>query len=312
VILAEADWRPLADAHAHAVDALAAGHLARRRRGEKHPVEDFLWTYYSHRPGQLRRWHPGPGVVLEGASDHAGWRYYRPSTGPGAGAGGAEVDLAAYRAERGDTVAFVRRLVAATSDRPAQWSCFGLHEWAMVYRTTPEQVRHVGWPLRLGHAATDAVVESHQLRCTHFDAFRFFTPDAVGRNSLAPTRATQVALEQPGCLHATMDLYKWAHKLTPGIPTSLVMDALALAREARALDMRAAPYDLAPLGVEPIRIETPEGKASYVAEQRRIAERGDRLRGRLVAACDALLDGDAGRQLRWTGVAGGSENSSQT
>ena len=75
----------------------------------------------------------------------------------------------------------------------------------------------------------------------------------------------------------------------PGVPSDLVMDALALARDARELDMRAAPYDLAALGVEPIRIETPEGKAAYVAEQRRVADRGDALRARLVAACDALL-----------------------
>lgn len=86
-----------------------------------------------------------------------------------------------------------------------------------------------------------------------------------------------------------MDTYKWSYKLVPGVPSDLVMDALALARDARELDMRAAPYDLAALGVEPIRIETPEGKAAYVAEQRRVADRGDALRARLVAACDALL-----------------------
>ena len=280
MILAESQWRPLADAHAAAVDELAAAHLERRRRGEKHPVEDFLWTYYSHRPGQLRRWHPGPGVRLEGASGRLAWRYHREVDGL------VEVDMAAYLADRGDTVAFVRRLLAATRERPAQWSCFGLHEWAMVYRT--DATRHA-WPLRLGADGTDAVVEAHQLRCTHFDAFRFFTPDAVGRNLHAPTRERQVELEQPGCLHASMDTYKWAYKLVPGLPSDLVMDALALARDARELDMRAAPYDLAALGVEPIRIETPEGKAAYVAEQRRVADRGDALRARLVAACDALL-----------------------
>ncbi len=36
-------------------------------------------------------------------------------------------------------------------------------------------------------------------------------------------------------------------------------------------------------------LATPEGKAAYVAEQRRVADRGDALRARLVAACDALL-----------------------
>src|SRR5665647_3443866 len=41
------------------------------------PVEDFLFTYYVHSPAQLRRWHPGPGVVLDGADDRDGWTFYR-------------------------------------------------------------------------------------------------------------------------------------------------------------------------------------------------------------------------------------------
>ena len=39
----------------------------RRRSGVKHPVHDFLFTYYSQRPAALRRWHPGWGVALEDA-----------------------------------------------------------------------------------------------------------------------------------------------------------------------------------------------------------------------------------------------------
>src|ERR1700712_529896 len=44
---------------------------ARERRvdsGEAHPVWDFLFSYYSLRPRQLRRWHPGFGVGLGGSS----------------------------------------------------------------------------------------------------------------------------------------------------------------------------------------------------------------------------------------------------
>ncbi len=193
VVLRECEWRPSADAHATRVDALAAAHLDRRRRGVKHPVEDFLWTYYSLRPGVLRRWYPGPGIVLAGAYERAGWRHHRAVPDV---AGGVELDLPTYVAERGDTVVFVQRLLAATASRPAQWSCFGLHEWAMVYRSGEAGTRH-DWPLRLGPRGTDEVVESHQLKCTHHDAFRFFTPDAVGLNAGAPTREGQIAQEQP-------------------------------------------------------------------------------------------------------------------
>ena len=78
-----------------------------------------------------------------------------------------------------------------------------------------------------------------------------------------------------------MDLYKWAMKLAPGIPSELVMDCFELARELRVLDMRASPYDLRELGYEPIAIETADGRAAYVRAQRRYAERGQSLRARL-------------------------------
>ncbi|TQL61211.1 3-methyladenine DNA glycosylase [Oryzihumus leptocrescens] len=279
----QAQWRARESAHHERVDAATADHLERRHEGRKHPVNDFLWTYYSHRPAQLRRWHPGAGVGLRGAQGRADWKFYRYAGGL------ACVDVPAFLAARGDTVRFVRDLLAATASRPAHLGCFGLHEWAMVYRLTPEQVRHADWPLRLGASGTDEVVEAHQVRCSHFDAFRFFTPPARPLNALAPTRDTQPVLEQPGCLHANMDLYKWAYKLTPVVPSDLVADCFDLAREVRALDMRAAPYDLSDLGFEPVRIETTEGKQEYVAAQREFAARAQGLRRRLVDVCDAVL-----------------------
>ena len=93
--------------------------------------------------------------------------------------------------------------------------------------------------------------------------------------SLQPGRDDRASFEQPGCLHAGMDLYKHAFRLTPMICSDLVADCFELARDIRVLDMRAAPYDLADLGFEPVRIETPEGKQEYAAAQRGFAERGD-------------------------------------
>ncbi|HEY7720788.1 MAG TPA: 3-methyladenine DNA glycosylase [Pedococcus sp.] len=283
-VLAGGEWESAEAAHQARVDAATTGHLRRREGGRRHPVEDFLFTYYSHRPAQLRRWHPGPGVVLEGAAGlpRASWRFYR------AEGDGVVLDTDAFLGSRGETVDFVSRLVRATAARQAQFGCFGLHEWAMVYRLGEEEVRHAGWPLRLGAAGTDAVVESHQIRCSHYDAFRFYTPPARSLNLLQPTREAQAALEQPGCLHAAMDCYKWAYKLSPAVPSDLVMDCFDLAREIRELDMRASPYDLTELGYEPVRIETPEGKAQYAAAQRGFAARGQALRQRLLAAIDAL------------------------
>lgn len=278
------EWEAAEADHHGRVDAATSAHLRRRGDGRKHPVEDFLFTYYSHRPAQLRRWHPGPGVLLEGAAGlpRAGWRHYRVQDGA------VTLDAAAFLQARQETVDFASTVVRATLGRQAQLGCFGLHEWAMVYRLGEDEVRHAGWPLRLGPAGTDEVVEAHQIRCSHYDAFRFYTPPARSLNLLQPTRDSQPALEQPGCLHAGMDLYKWAYKLSPAVPSDLVMDCFDLAREVRELDMRASPYDLGELGYEPVPIETPAGRAAYAAAQRGFAARGQVLRKRLLAAVDAL------------------------
>ena len=61
------------------------------------------------------------------------------------------------------------------------------------------------------------------------------------------------------------------------------------------MDMRASPYDLTALGLEPIPIETSEGKAEYVRLQRIHAERGQVLRERLLAACDRILSSSPDR-----------------
>jgi hypothetical protein len=123
------------------------------------------------------------------------------------------------------------------------------------------------------------------MSCTHFDAFRFFTDPARPLNTHQPTREAQVRLDQPGCLHASMDLYKWAYKLTPLVPSELVADCFALAYDIRQVDMAAAPYDLRALGIEPIAIETAPGKATYAAAQRDFADRAAPLRNRLIDAC---------------------------
>ncbi|WP_404383934.1 3-methyladenine DNA glycosylase [Knoellia locipacati] len=284
--LGPSTWMEREVSHAARVDAATAGHRSRRARGEAHPVEDFLFSYYSTTPAQLRRWHPGVGVRLDGAAtlERAGWKHYRVV------GDGVEVDVDAFLAARGRAVEFVGRLLSATAARPARLGCFGLHEWAMVYRAGKGDVRHQQVPLRLGQAGTDAVVERHQIACSHFDAFRFFTPDAVTRNAIQPTRESQVTFEQPGCLHAGMDVYKWATKLAPLVPSDLTMDCFDLALEIRELDMQASPYDLSGYGLEPVRIETAEGRTAYIERQRAFAERSNALRHRLLAVLDLVDD----------------------
>lgn len=281
-VLDTAQWQARADAYRQRVEDFLAPRLRLIAAGD--PVPKFLFSYYSLRPAQLRSWNPGFGVALAGQvalRDYRGRRGYAVH--------GGQVRVAAeYLRERVDTVTFIARLLRATGERQAQLNCFGLHEWAMVYRG--DTLRHGHVPLRLGATETDAVVESIPLRCTHFDAFRFFTPAAAPRNAGAPSRATQIAWEQPGCLHANMDLYKWCYKLGPLIDSELLLACLELAASAREIDMRASPYDLSDYGYAPITIENAAGRAEYVRCQSEIARRAAPLRAALLDRCELLTE----------------------
>lgn len=286
LLLTEDQWRAAANTHRERAQVYTVPLRERRSRGQKHPVEDFLFSYYSLKPGQLERWHPGAGVVLLGeaaVTERGAWKHYTVhDDADGHGVPGVAVDTAAFAADRASMISFAGAILQGTASRPAQFSCFGLHEWAMAYRSDVHGVRHNYLPLRLGGTGTDEVVESHNIRCSHFDAFRFYAPEATPLNQLQPTRETQRNLEQPGCLHANMDLYKWAYKLLPAVSSELVMDCFELSWRIRTMDMQASPYDLAEWGYEPIRIEEPDGKAEYVAAQRAFADEAALLRSRLL------------------------------
>ncbi|HEY9563632.1 MAG TPA: 3-methyladenine DNA glycosylase [Nocardioides sp.] len=288
-VLDESEWRARAAAHAQRLEPYVAPHLARRETRVKHPVHDFLFTYYSQRPAQLMRWHPGFGVALGGeATAYAQMKGYQAPP---------VAVSREYVASQRPLISSLHTLLAATASRPPTLGCFGLHEWAMVYRLTEDETRHRDWTLRLGAPGTDDVVESHRITCSHFDAFRFFTPPARGLNLLQPANDDRPSYEQPGCLHGGMDLYKHAFRLGPMISSDVVADAFELAWDIRILDMRAAPYDMTgtvldPSGEEwsPVRIETPEGKREYADAQRIFAERGAPIRRRLIDECERLLD----------------------
>ena len=282
-VLSHADARAAAQAHAERADALTAARRERAARGERHAVEDFLFEYYSAKPAQLRRWHPGVGVAVEAADAQDERRWHVTE------AGLTRLDLAAFTAERGSAVEHIRRLLAATAGRKPLLGCFGMHEWAMVYREADER-RHA-LPLRLGRDGTDAVVEAHPLVCTHFDAFRFFTPPAVPRNAHALTREGQTSMDQPGCLHVSMDLYKWCLKLGPAAPGDLLLDCFELALDVRRVDMQASPYDVSSYGLPAIPVETAAGKSEYAARQREFARRAAPLRSRRIDVCDAVMVG---------------------
>lgn len=288
VLLPERLWRDRERRHRDTVDALTRDHLHRRQRGTPHPVVDFLFTYYRTSVGAIRRWHPGPGVILENAhhGPRAQWRHYRRETLHGRT--GLIVDPDSVLSRGGPRLRHSRAVAEATASRPGATNCFGLHEWAMLYRDRSDGIRHGGVPLRVTHEQVDEVVRSSRLRCTHFDAFRFFTEPARPLNELPLSRGAQVSHEQPACLHAGMDIYAYTTALEAGAPGELLLDSLRAAFSAREVDMRSSPYDLSEWGLAPIPVETPRGRAEFVAFQRAWITRTQALRSRYLRAVDRL------------------------
>jgi hypothetical protein len=251
-------------------------------RHEKHPVYDFLFEYYSFRPAHLLRWTPGAGVLLDGATrSDIPWSEFVPCDG------GLVLPVSAFPGHRVSYLRWAVQYLEAVLVREPSFACMGLHEWAMVYRNP--NVRHPYVPLRLAREEIDAVIDSQALRCTHYDAFRFFTPAAVPRNRWELTRAESTDHDQPGCIHVNMDLYRFAYKIAPFCPSGVVADAFELARAAREVDMRASPYDLAGYGFAPIAIETRAGREEYVEHQRQLAARAQPVRERVLGVYRELL-----------------------
>lgn len=282
-ILAPEDWKARKVQLENTLVPLLHDHLKRRSQHRKDPVVDFLFEYYSFRPNLLLRWSPGMAVALQGEEADRFLQYKGFVRSPV----GIILDPALFPPHRLRTVQWIRLLLAQTQQRQPMWNCFGMHEWAMVYRI--DQPRHAQVPLRLSNQQIADFVESRPLLCTHFDAFRFFTPAAQPLNRLQLTRDVQENYEQPGCLHANMDLYKWAYKIYPWLPSELLVDTFLLAYEARQLDMRASPYLMTEPGWEPVCVETPEGRQQYQELQSAITQRAVPLRARLLQTYDRLL-----------------------
>lgn len=277
------EWKNKKNTHIHLVDDQVGDYLALRSQHKRQPVMDFLFQYYSFRVIALKRWSPGFGVALEFTDSEELPELSELNTDNDV----AFLDPSLFPENRIRSTRWILEMLSNTQNARPSFGCFGMHEWAMVYKT--DDIRHNQVPMRMEPAELAEFVESRPLVCTHFDAFRFFTPDAVPLNKNKLTRETTSTNEQPGCIHANMDLYKWAFKLYPWIGSDLILEAFKLAVEARTIDMKASPYDLSEFGLEPIKIETESGRTEYREAQEAIFKKGIPVREKLIKEYEMLL-----------------------
>lgn len=295
VVLPRSVWVSKASAHrARIAELLGGPPLEVSKSAQRNPLLNFVFQYYRMDYGRkatnLARWSPGLASRLEAGDESEDGallskrhvlsgehRWYDPR---------------AMNEQHVEKLLASRAALVATRARPPVWHCYGMHEWAMLYRPAggPEPVKHQALATRVDQDAINAAVTRSQLKCTHYDAFRFFADGAKPLNVAELSRRTQIDHEQPACVHANMDLLRYALRLSPFLDSGVVADCLELALDARKLDMRASPYDLvgAVVGAdaEPIRVETPEGRKEYVRYQSDVHDRAKPLRDTLIQAYD--------------------------
>ena len=277
-VITPTEWNHHQQVHRQRAERWTLPRKQRKVTGEREPVLDFLFEYYPYSPAKLEQWFPGFGWDIEVNEDFNAEHSAFIRTGDTFTIDPDYINKHRRRIE------FVIELLTGIGSRSASFNCFGLHEWAMVYQSPVNEIRHPD-PLRLSPQQIADTVEQVGLRCTHIDAFRFFTPDAAPLNAneagVIPTRENQTQLDQRGCLHANMDLYKYCMWLQPLVPGDLVLDCFELAVRTRTVDMQASPYDLTDYNYTPIPIETKAGRGEYVEWQREIATQAEPLRERL-------------------------------
>ena len=204
--------------------------------------------------------------------------------------------------KKASSFTWYKSILQTTLANEAILHCYGLHEWAMQYHPEgapppPSGKYQSHLPLRASREVINSTVERKGLRCTHVDALRFFAPSAGPLNfhGASLERTDQLELEQPGCVHAHMDLLKIALRVKPYCDPALLVEILGIALEARSLDVGASPYDCSEYSVDNkgspipiIPVETPEGRATYKAQQTELMERAEGVRLRLLANYEAF------------------------
>lgn len=282
-------WERKVKEHEGQVSPYADAFLRRRSSQQTHTVHDFLFTYYSFSPKKLKNWVPSIDETLSCSLKekyhypwlNEEWFHFNGET--------LFLKKERFNDSYRSLAQFIMKLCVAVLERTPRFGCYGLHEWAMVYKNE-DAIRHKSNPLRLSLDTIAQIVEKQALRCTHYDAYRFFTPEAKPLNVLQPTLESRLNLEQGGCVHVNMDLYKWATKLWPWIGSDFIAKTFFLALEAREIDMRASPYDLKELGYDPICIETEEGRKEYVEAQQQLFKKAGCLRKELKEFCEKILE----------------------
>ncbi|MBA2729078.1 MAG: hypothetical protein H0U49_13020, partial [Parachlamydiaceae bacterium] len=149
IVLPEEIWTARAKIHHALVGPMCDAFISRRAIGLTHPVHDFLFTYYNCSPQKLKQWIPSLDERLETSQDIAEEYPYLSGYWFYSHANSLSVNKDRILEKTRQQATFVADLCSNILQRTPRYHCFGMHEWAMVYKLSPEDIRHKGHRLRL-------------------------------------------------------------------------------------------------------------------------------------------------------------------
>ena len=133
-ILESVHWKQAMADHKDRVQEWTTPYKKRRSKTESHPVHDFLFSYYSYSIGRLESWHPPAGTHLEFSPtenkhipSHFSENYYTKK-------GGYLFLDPTKSVSRLNSHRWILQLLEHTQKNKPIYGCYGMHEWAMVYK----------------------------------------------------------------------------------------------------------------------------------------------------------------------------------
>lgn len=276
-ILTIESWKSLCMKHRSRVKDLLGGKYYDRNIHDRHPIYNFIFNYYRFRPHRtLELYSPGVGVALSSSSfHHLEKELYLPSDKYLSTLKENYIKIDPVKSLNESSIQRIKNiltLLEMVQNRKPSFSCFGVHEFAMLHSGARHSYYQKNLKLRMTQDQIDRVVERAPIACTHFDATRHFPKSASKRCKVKTSPKQRIENEQAGCVHTNLDLFKHSLRLWPFASSELVADALELAIHARELDMRASPYDLKStpnlelnrkFDFTPVLIETESGRAEF-------------------------------------------------
>ena len=125
-------WKHERDRHIRRINSILGDYLIKKEHQVKNPILDFLFEYYTFRPGLLIRWSPGYQMTLEKMAFKDIEDLVEIRCLPD----GMRIDPSAFPTHRVASLDWVIQLIEVTMSRAPSFGCFGMHEWAMVYQTS--------------------------------------------------------------------------------------------------------------------------------------------------------------------------------